>query len=285
LSNQMVKYPIKLEQGQVSLSFSFDNNSVRKYTWSSNRHCNAGYELHVVLTGTSTVDVEDKQYVIKQKQAIIIAPGIYHKPHINMRDFERFSLGFTISEGPLLEALKEKVPQCFCFFPTEDFLEYCDLFIQECICFYPSRELALKALASLLTISLLRNLQLIKNDKPDNKCLNETERTAVIDTFFEHNFPLKNGCARLAEQLHLSTRQLNRYMKENYGMGFQEKLIQTRMDQTASLLRSTNKRVQDIMEMVGYNSITAFYKAFRNKFGMTPEQYRNKMKSWSRVSK
>jgi len=143
----------------------------------------------------------------------------------------------------------------------------------------------LKALASLLTISLLRNLQLIKNDKPDNKCLNETERTAVIDTFFEHNFPLKNGCARLAEQLHLSTRQLNRYMKENYGMGFQEKLIQTRMDQTASLLRSTNKRVQDIMEMVGYNSITAFYKAFRNKFGMTPEQYRNKMKSWSRVSK
>lgn len=272
MGNQVVRYPIKLEQGY--LSFSFADNNVRNYTWNSKRHCNAEYELHVILNGTCAVDVEDKQYEVKEKQAILIAPGIYHKPHMHMENFERFSLGFTVSEGSLLAALKKTVPQCLCFYPSKDLLEYCNLFIQESVYVYPSKDIALKALASLLMISLLRDLRLIKNDKSENKMVNEKERTAVIDNFFERNFSQKNGCASLAEQLHLSTRQLNRYLKDNYGMGFQEKLIQTRMDQTALLLRSTDKRVQDIMELVGYHSITAFYKAFSNKFGMTPQQYR-----------
>lgn len=274
MSNQIVRHSINLEQGQVSLSFSFDSNNVRKYTWNSKRHCNAEYELHVILNGTSTVDVEDKQYELKEKQAILIAPGKYHKPHMHTKDFERFSLGLTISEGTLLAAIKKKVPECICFSPSGEFVEYCNLLVKECIYAHPSKEIAIESLAALLTITLVRSLQLIKNDTPKNKTLSEKERTAVIDNFFERNFTLKNGCAILAEQLHLSTRQLNRYLKDNYGMGFQEKLIQTRMDQTALLLRSTDKHVQEIMELVGYNSITAFYKAFSSKFGMSPQQYR-----------
>lgn len=276
MSNQVVRYPINLEQG--CLSFSFADNNVRNYTWSSKRHCNAEYELHVVLRGACTVDVEDKQYEVKEKQAILIAPGIYHKPHVHVKDFERFSLGFTVAEGPLFAALEKNIPQCLCFYPSKDLLEYCNLFVQESVYSHPAKEIALMALASLLMISLLRNLRFMKNDKPVNKRINEKERTAVIDNFFERDFALKNGCANLAEQLHLSTRQLNRYLQDHYGMGFQEKLIQTRMDQTALLLRSTDKRVQDIMELVGYHSVTAFYKAFANQFGMTPQQYRKQNK-------
>ena len=285
MNNQMLRYPIKLEQGKVCLSFSFGNDYVRKYTWDTKRHCNAEYELHVILKGATTVDVEDQRYELKEKQAILIAPGIYHEPKVNKKDFERISLGFTVSDGILSEALEKKVQQCLCYYPSEEFLQYCNLFIQENIYYHPSKELALKALASLLTISMLRNLGLLKNNKADNKLLNEKERTAVIDNFFECNFAQKNGCAGLAEQLHLSTRQLNRYLKEHYGMGFQEKLIRTRMDQAALLLRTTNKPLQDIMEFVGYNSITAFYKAFSDKFGMTPQQYRKHNEKSLRVDK
>ena len=95
-----------------------------------------------------------------------------------------------------------------------------------------------------------------------------------IDNFFERNFPEKNGRAVLAEQLHLSKRQLDRILNAQYGMGFQEKLIQTRMDHAALLLRTTEQTVQDIIGAVGYNSVTAFYKAFRDAFSMTPQQYR-----------
>lgn len=285
MNNQMLRYPIKLEQGKVCLFFSFGNDYVRKYTWESRRHCNAEYELHVILKGTGSVDVEDQHYEVKEKQAILIAPGIYHEPKVNREDFERISLGFTVSDGILSEVLEKKVRECLCYYPSEEFLAYCKLFIQENIYYYPSKELALKALASLLTISMLRDLGLLKNNKADNKLLNEKERTAVIDNFFESNFAQKNGCAVLAEQLHLSTRQLNRYLKEHYGMGFQEKLIRTRMDQAALLLRTTNKPLQDIMEFVGYNSITAFYKAFSDKCGMTPQQYRKQNERASQNAK
>lgn len=274
VSNQMVSYPIKLAQGKVSLSFFFGDDQARKYTWITDRHCNAEYELHIILKGACTVDVEDKQFEMEEKQALLIAPGMYHKPHVKMKDFERFSLGFSVSEGALSKALEKKVQQSLCFNPSDALLEYCNLFVRESMYFHPTKDLALKALASLLTIALFRDLQVLKNDKSDNKMLNEKERTAVIDNFFESSFAQKKGCAGLAEQLHLSTRQLNRYLKKYYGMGFQEKLIRTRMDQAAALLRTTNKSVQDIMGFVGYNSITAFYKAFSLKFGVTPQQYR-----------
>lgn len=279
MNNQMLRYPINLEQGKVCLFFSFGNDYVRKYTWESRRHCNPEYELHVILKGTGTVDVEGQQYEIQEKQAILIAPGIYHRPNVDGKGFERFSLGFTFSEGYFSEMMEEKVQQCLFFSPSKEFLDYCDLFIQENIYFYPSKDHALKALASLLTIYLLRDLQLLKNNKADNKLLNEKERTAVIDDFFENDFAQKNGCAKLAGQLHLSMRQLNRYLKDHYGMGFQEKLIHRRMERAAELLRSTNKSVQDIMEAIGYNSITAFYKAFNRSFGMTPQRYRKQKES------
>lgn len=78
----------------------------------------------------------------------------------------------------------------------------------------------------------------------------------------------------LAEELHLSRSQLNRFLKEQYGMTFREKLLRTRLDRASWLLRHTEKPVEDIVGAVGYSSESAFFQVFRKHFGMTPEKYR-----------
>lgn len=274
MSTQMLYYTVKLNQAEVAIHLSNENNSVRKYYWNSRRHCNAEYELHIILRGDCTLDVEANHYQLQAGQAVVIAPGKYHKPHTEMREFERFSLGFTISDGPLLEELKRAVPQCVCFTPAPDSLHYCHEIISERIYKKPFREQSLEALLTLLTVSLLRNLQTATYQEPDISRQEEMERTALIDNYFEAHFEDKGGCSVLAEQLHLSTRQLDRILKDHYGMGFQEKLLHTRMDHAAFLLRTTDKQVQEIMEAVGYSSANTFYKVFRERFGMTPQQYR-----------
>ena len=271
-------YTVDLHQAEVTIHLSGESNSVRKYFWNSRRHCNAEYELHIILRGECTLDVEDSHYELRAGQAVVIAPGKYHKPHTEMREFERFSLGFTISDGPLLEELKRAAPQCVCFTPASDSLRYCQEIISERIYKQPFREQSLEALLTLLTVSLLRNLQTATYQESGIPEQEEMERTTLIDNYFESHFEDKGGCVVLAEQLHLSTRQLDRVLKDHYGMGFQEKLLQARMDHAAFLLRTTEKQVQDIMCAVGYSSANTFYKVFRGRFGMTPQQYRRQYK-------
>ena len=270
MSKRIISFEIPFVQGRIIV----ENGSVRKHTWRSKRHCNADFELHVILHGECVLDVEDQQYPLQAGQGILIAPGKYHKPSICPGEFERFSLTLSISDGPLLQAIKEAVPQNLCFSPPATFIDLCNRIVEESAYNHPFREKAQEALLTLLAIELIRHLQLVKDITPNRQKEENLTRTDLIDNYFERCFASNSGCAALAEQLHLSTRQLDRVLKEHYGMGFKEKLIQTRMDHAALLLRTTDKRVQDIMGMVGYNSINTFYKAFRRQFSATPQQYR-----------
>ena len=274
MKDPQIQVTVPFEQGQMRLRPSHADGAVRKYIWNSKRHCNAEYELHVILRGECTLDVEDRQYQIHGGQAVLIAPGKYHKPSSVPGEFARFSLSFSISEGHLLSAMKQAVPQCACFYPSSEFMQYCERFVSESERKTPFQKHAQQALLTLLAVTLMRELQLANYQAAQWEEAETPGRIDLIDNFFERNFPEKNGRAVLAEQLHLSKRQLDRILNAQYGMGFQEKLIQTRMDHAALLLRTTEQTVQDIIGAVGYNSVTAFYKAFRDAFSMTPQQYR-----------
>ena len=274
MKDPLIQVTVPFEQGQMRLRPSHADGSVRKYIWDSKRHCNAEYELHVILHGECTLDVEDNQYQLHGGQVVLIAPGKYHKPSSVPGEFERFSLSFTLAEGSLLPAMKQAVPQCACFAPSPEFMQYCKRFVGESERKTPFQKHAQEALLTLLAVTLIRDLQLANYQAAQWEEAETPGRIDLIDNFFERNFPEKNGRAVLAEQLHLSKRQLDRILNAQYGMGFQEKLIQTRMDHAALLLRTTEQTVQDIIGAVGYNSVTAFYKAFRDAFSMTPQQYR-----------
>lgn len=274
MNDQRIQFTVPFEQGQMRLRPSYADGSVRKYIWNSKRHCNAEYELHVILQGTCTLDVEDSQHQLHAGQAVLIAPGKYHKPNSVPGDFERFSLSFTLEKGSLLSAMKLAVPQSICFVPSSELMQYCNRFVAESERKTPFQKYAQEALLTLLAVALIRDLQLANYQAAQWEEEETPGRIDLIDNYFERHFHEKNGSVVLAEQLHLSKRQLDRILNAHYGMGFQEKLIQTRMDHAALLLRTTDKTVQDIIGAVGYNSVTAFYKAFRDTFRMTPQQYR-----------
>lgn len=278
MNNNTFCFSINLAQGEILIYYSSENGHIQKYTWDSRRHCNAEYELHVITRGKCTVDVEDTHNKLQGGQAILIAPGKYHEAHIHSGEFERLSFDFSLSNGQLSDAMRKTVAESVVFNPTADFIGHCDKLVLESIYKNPLREAAIHSLLTLLTVSLFRNLQLVKYTEPDRRKREELERKHLIDNYFEQNISEMCGASALAEQLHLSSRQLNRVLKEYYGMGFQEKLIKKRMDHAALLLRTTDRRISDVISMVGYNSQTAFYKAFSNQFGTSPQQYRKKNK-------
>ena len=68
----------------------------------------------------------------------------------------------------------------------------------------------------------------------------------------------------------------SRLFKEHYGMTLTEFINRSRMELAERLLAETNLSVEEIAARAGFSSRNAFYKIFKEKTGMTPQQYRKK---------
>lgn len=78
----------------------------------------------------------------------------------------------------------------------------------------------------------------------------------------------------LAQRLGFSVRQTQRWIKRVYGKSFQDKKLEARMSAAAMMLVSSDRRITDISERLGYSSIEHFSSAFTRYYGVSPRRYR-----------
>lgn len=277
MSSRTHDFELKLNHDSVFLRLDPARLYAKRNSLNSYRHSHAEYELHIVLQGVAQVDVEDRHYSLKELQAILIAPGQYHQPRTLPGPFERFSLSFSVSEGPLLDCLRRQLPSCRVFSISPEMESLCRGIFTECASKPPFWQTLQTAQLSALVVHLFRLLHLDGSIQPVHTKSPELVRTDLIDNYFEQHFTKKAGLADLAALLHLSKRQVTRVLLDSYGMSFQEKLTSTRMDHAAWLLRTTDLRVSQVAGSVGYVSEAAFYLAFKNHFQVTPQEYRKQL--------
>ena len=79
----------------------------------------------------------------------------------------------------------------------------------------------------------------------------------------------------IAGELSLSKMKLYRKIKELIGQTPTEFIRSIRLKQAEKLLKTTNKTVQEIMYVCGFNNKAYFYREFSKKYHLTPKEYRN----------
>lgn len=271
-------FELKLQRSKILLYMS-ETLYAKKHEWNTERHSNANYELHIILQGKSNVEVETKHCTVQRKQAILIAPGQYHRPKTTPGDFEMFSLSFSLSEGSLLTALQTIAPSSIVFSITEDIEALCHSIFYEIAAGNSFRREMIQAQLMQLLLLNFRLLRLSEEVKVSAQPMDRVTRTELIDSFFQNHFADNAAEVLLAKELHLSPRQLSRVIQKYYNMSFREKLMNARLDHAAWLLRTTDKWVCEIANSVGYSSEAGFYQVFRRHFNMTPQEYRLKFKA------
>jgi len=80
-----------------------------------------------------------------------------------------------------------------------------------------------------------------------------------------------------AEKYYLSREYLMKLFKQQYGRGIHEYVQHVRMEKAKELLADEQLKVQEISDMLGYKDNNYFSKAFRNRFNMTPSEYRQSL--------
>jgi AraC-like DNA-binding protein/mannose-6-phosphate isomerase-like protein (cupin superfamily) len=88
---------------------------------------------------------------------------------------------------------------------------------------------------------------------------------------------------KLSEDFHQSLSQTSKMIKQSTGFTFQEILQRKRFQKAVMLLLDTDLSIEEIVEVVGYENQSYFYRQFKSRYGMTPRRYRVEHKGDSRV--
>jgi len=83
---------------------------------------------------------------------------------------------------------------------------------------------------------------------------------------------------RLAENLDVTSHQLSEFLNVKIGKSFKSFVNSYRVKEAVSLIESSEKRnILNIAFSSGFNSKTAFYKAFTEETGVSPAEYRKRI--------
>lgn len=96
-----------------------------------------------------------------------------------------------------------------------------------------------------------------------------------IIVYIKNNINAQLSLNSVAEHFGLSTGHLSRLFKEKVGIHFSDFVSQIKFEKATQLLISNpSKKVSDIADELGYSNLTYFTKLFKERYGMTPTQYR-----------
>ncbi|NWL87655.1 MULTISPECIES: response regulator transcription factor [unclassified Paenibacillus] len=105
----------------------------------------------------------------------------------------------------------------------------------------------------------------------------ETEESRVIrqvKQIIKNNYQHDISLTDVGNEVYLSPGYLSILFKKETGMNFSKYLTDYRLRKADYLLTQTNMKINDIAENVGIENPSYFCKLFKNKYGVSPMQYR-----------
>lgn len=90
------------------------------------------------------------------------------------------------------------------------------------------------------------------------------------------------SASELAARFCISETSLKNYFRGVYGCGYGEFQSELRMRRAAELLSGARQKISDVGEMVGFSNQSAFARAFREYYGVTPVEYRRQQRLMQR---
>lgn len=98
---------------------------------------------------------------------------------------------------------------------------------------------------------------------------------SIIKSYVEKNYASVT-LEDLTKQVHMNPDYISKFFKQKTGQNFSDYLIEVRMKKSAELLDNISYKTYEISDMVGYSNSFNFTRTFKNYFGMSPREYRNR---------
>ena len=118
----------------------------------------------------------------------------------------------------------------------------------------------------------LGDIRLIGSDATESK--EDYGFVTEIKKYIEENYMIDIKLDMFAKKYFMTKEYLLKKFKDIYGFGIYEYVIKVRMEKAMKMLESTDLRVQEVSDKVGFKDSNYFSKAFKKHYGISPKEYR-----------
>lgn len=276
----------------IRLTSVLDVGFAKEFQITSETHSHTFFELFITIGGRLCLESLNGDTVMMNEGSFcLIRPSVYHNTKVFEDDAKKLAIRFQFERICVSSAepsLYERVSSTLdTLAPISVFNDCRELYSAFCELrseiLYPSiaSDACATALLTRLYICFFRSLfdGECEAHAFNNGTFNlDTERKLKIEEYFFYHFKECITEDDMAREMNLSKRQLNRVLQSIYGVGFRRHLMDMRLHRAAQLLIESTLSIDEICAEIGYTSLSGFYSAFSQFFGISAGQYRKKFR-------
>lgn len=250
-------------------------------------HHDRFYQLHVILTGTIHVNLDEESYVVQAPMFFLTPPTV---PHAFITDNNAKGHVITARQQLVWQLMENMMatgwdksnfmtsPLCVSLAPEKNktsvhLLQLLSLIAEEDQQSGVEQDFALKALLQLILIDILR---LADQSQPQQKTRKEDIRIFhLFNQLIESHYKEHLTLSQYSAQISITEARLNEICRRLAGLP-SKRLIMDRLTQEARrLLSFSSVSITEIGYELGFNDPAYFARFFRKNVGVTASKYRN----------
>lgn len=255
-----------------------DSDSKPESLTGNHEHIHAYCEIFVCVSGEAILMIENEKNILTRGSIAVVPPGASHVCLSNVKNGWG-SIGLLVSKRRVrgCEELYDQIASfLYCgnirLFKDEELIAE-RLYGISTGADNDKLKVPLTVLTDLLALresSRLPERQKTPSDKRNYDINQIAQLEQLVIVYYSHSITL----AEAAEKLFISKSQLNRLVRQHYEMTFHKLISSLRVEAAARLLRDTDLSADKISTLVGFRTKSCFYKAFAEKYNVTPNAFR-----------
>ncbi|MDD4850578.1 MAG: AraC family transcriptional regulator [Gemmiger sp.] len=239
--------------------------------WHSILHTHKCAELFYCVNGCGQFNIGGTLHGVSQDDLVIINPMVEHTElSLNSNPLEYVVLGVEGIDF-LFDKGNERFSQMNCGATREEMLFLFRSLLREVDGRGEACETICQDLLEVLLLWLVRDnaFTVRPNTMPGG-----SKECAAAKRYLDEHYTENLSLNDLAATTHVNKYYLSHEFSREYNISPINYLIRKRIEESKSLLASTNYSISEISNMLGFSSASYFSQSFRRLADMTPAQYR-----------
>ena len=228
------------------------------------------HDLVYLVEGSWCFTEDDTEYPLKKDDVLILAAGRHHYTKGRCAaGTKTFCLHVSCERGDQEGMDASELPSQLSARNSPVIKRYFEDIVSAYWTDAPNRAVKLDALVSLLLIALY--------EEKENQNAGRTDVAAKAIEILTEDPHMRCSASEMAQRLFVSTKTLDNAMKKKVGVPFYTYQKNRRLDMVAMQLEMEPEiKLHEIAIAYGYHDEFHLSKAFKQKFGVSPQEYRAK---------
>lgn len=268
--------PLQIQLDDIEIAFKLDNLSLRVeqasygiFYGSCTRHHHGShfYEAHLVCGGKGILIAGGREYPLRAGHLYMTGPNIDHEQQTDPADpMAEYCLGIELKKRKNVPAtsFSEAFADTHFWFGEDQNGECLRLFERlewESLHRSIGYTNNVQSIITAILVELVRGYTGNAPSTGDPQAAPDNRRMLIIDNCFLSQYATITE-EELSRILNLSIRQLQRFLKENYGKTFIQMRQTARLNKAAELLEK-GVSMENVSSMVGYEDVSYFKRLYR----------------------